>query len=191
MQQLVAVFTEIMSTALIAKLFGLLFSKMLLQKKPQMHQEEELEPYRHWVLTGKYLWKGVEYTTAPYKLEVDTGRGVLYLHSLLTGQTVLRICRIPEETTMVFLAGRSPTLDIMAAHPRRIEARELGSIVEFSPVFLNIAGPFPPEERGAFTIETESGRILFEVVGVPRREMKSLWMGEFTDITIGLTGRVE
>ena len=55
------------------------------------------DPFDHWMKTGKYLWKGIEYSHVPYQLEVDTSRGVLYLHSLVTGDTRLRTCRIHEE----------------------------------------------------------------------------------------------
>lgn len=145
------------------------------------------ERLEHWLTTGKYLYKGVEYADVPHQLEVDTGRGVLYLHNLLMeGQTVLRVCRIPGDVLQVF-AGGIGTVSIHLKTTATGRGIPRGKIIKKQPVFLNIPGSFP-EVGGEFSIVNEAGQIFFEFGDVPGELMKALWRGDFADITLGYTG---
>ena len=116
-----------------------------------------------------------DYTQTPYNLEVQTARGVLYLHTL-DGRTLLRICRIPASSleTLPHIA----TIDLATTLPGRGLTRT--RTITKSPVFLNL-GP------SDLLVESEAGEILLEVTSVPKRQINSLQREEFTDITIGHT----
>lgn len=128
--------------------------------------------------TGKYLWKGKEYTHLPHQLEVDTGRGVLYLHNLLTGETILRVCQIPDDIIGMFEIG---TVVIDLVHTSAKHGGK-GSKTIQEPTFLNITG-------NSFVITNEGGQIFFEFKEVPAHLIKNLRLGDSVDITLGITGR--
>lgn len=139
------------------------------------------EEFERFLATGKYLWKGVEYTNPPHQLEVDTGRGVMYLHNLLSGRTALRVCRIPDDLIRLFEVG-TVVIDLVHTPVRR--GGKAGKVIKKEPVFLSI-------EADGFDIEDEAGQIYFTFKNVPDRLMKDLWLGNFVDITIGFTGRTQ
>jgi len=147
--------------------------------------------FEHWLATGKYLWKGVEYAHAPHELEVDISRGVIYLHNLVMGGTVLRVCRVPDDIIRMFEIG-TVVIDLVRTPIRH--GGKGGRIIKKSPVFLSISGSeqiltgvLP--DTGSFSIADEAGQIYFEFKNVPGRLLKDLWYGEFVDITLGVTGR--
>ena len=150
--------------------------------------EDSNKEFEHWMKTGHYLWKGVEYTQVPHELEVDTGRGVLYLHNLMMKQTVLRVCRIHDELMRLFASGLiSIGIDLKNTTIRR-GGPVRGRIMKIAPVFLNLPDFFKPGE-GTFSIVDENKHLFFEFRHVPEKNIKDLWKGNFTDITIGVTGR--
>lgn len=150
--------------------------------------------FEHFLATGKYLWKGVEYNSLPFQLEVDTGRGVIYLHNLMSGQTALRVCRIPDDIIRLFETGT------VAIHLVRTPARKMGEvsksgkIIKKEPVFLDISGAQiilagRPPGPGEFSIADEAGLVFFEFENIPANLVRDLWIGKFVDITLGYTGR--
>jgi len=147
--------------------------------------------FGHYLATGKYLWKGTEYTHIPRQLEVDTGRGVVYLHNLLSGRTDLRVCRVPDDIIRMFEVG-TVVIDLVHTPVRR--GGKAGRIIKKEPVFLEISGaqellagelPGP----GEFSITDEAGLVYFEFKNVPANLIEGLWFGNFVDITLGYTGR--
>jgi len=134
----------------------------------------------------KFLSKGVEYISRPYELEVDPGRGVLYLHSLPIGLTVLRICRIPEEVWKDFGKEGYPVLiDLLRTQPKVSPEVTGMKIIKESPVFLDIG----PRYTG-FTIDISAYKgIWIDVLNVPEDLVRTLEKGEFVDVTLGYTGR--
>lgn len=151
---------------------------------------KELE---HFIATGEYLYKGVEYSKPPHQLEVDTGRGVLYLHNLMSGQTALRVCQIPDDLVRLFEVG---TVVIDLIHTPVRHGGESGKIVKKEPVFMSISGTEEllarqPLSPGGFTIEDEASLVYFEFRNVPGNLLDGLWRGNFVDITLGYTGRTQ
>jgi len=145
--------------------------------------------YQHWLKTHMYLYKGVEYTNAPHELEIDTSRGVIYLHNLMDGKTVLRVCRIPDDLIHLTNIG-TITIDLIRTPSRH--GHTPGKIIKKSPTFLNLSGAekmmdLQTPEAGRFSINDESGMILVEFWSVPGRLLKDLWFGNFVDITLGYT----
>lgn len=149
--------------------------------------------FEHFLATGKYLWKGVEYANVPHQLEVDTNRGVLYLHNLMSGITALRVCRVPDDLIRLFEVG-TVVIDLMHSPVRR--GGKAGKIIKKEPAFLDISGaqellagelPGP----GGFSIVDEAGLVYFEFKNVPANLIKDLWLGNFVDITLGYTGRTQ
>ena len=157
-----------------------------------IHRGDGGEEFEHFVATGKYLWKGVEYTNLPHQLEVDTSRGVIYLHNLLMGQTVLRVCRVPDDIIRMFEMG-TVVIDLVRTPIRH--GGGAGKVIKKEPVFLSISGAQQlltgtlPSGPGSFTIVDEAGQVYFEFRNVPERLIKDLWFGNFVDITLGHTGR--
>lgn len=158
------------------------------------------EAFEHWLATGKYLYEGVEYNHPPHQIEVDVGRGVLYIHSLMIGKTVLRICRIPDIVMiegLVYLPKHfwsmslglktTPSGKGMSGHP--LWRRGHVMVVKKEPVFFVLPDFFQMAEGGSFSVADEAGSVVLTVDDVPVRIMKSLWLGEFADITIGVTRR--
>ena len=134
----------------------------------------------------KFMFKGKEYVSPPYELEADPGRGVLYLHSLKTGITVLRICRIPKEIWDVFMReGEPSTIDLLHAQPRVSVREDKGRVIRRSPVFLDI----DPNYTGFSINISDYEGIWTEVMNVPSDLVRTLERGEFVDITLGVTGR--
>ncbi len=149
------------------------------------------EAFEHFMLTGKYLWKGREYDKVPRELEVDKRRGVIYLHNLMSGKINLRVRRIPDDLIHLFKIG-TVIINLKLTPLRRGGAN--GRSIKISPVFLSIsgaeellAGKFPG--TGDFTIENKEGQAYFEFRNVPGNLIKDLWLGNFVDITLGYTGR--
>jgi len=131
-------------------------------------------------MRDQYIYRGTEYRDKPYELEVDTGRGVIYLHEPMTGATVLRICRVPEEVTDTILGGGTGDLVLSYAVPRIGYVG--GRVIRKSPVFLAF------EDPEWIRIEDESGQVLLDVRGIPPGMSSGLRLGKFTDITVGVTG---
>lgn len=129
-----------------------------------------------------YTFKGPEYTSKPLELELDTGRGVLYLHDTTTGITILRVCRIPRKSILRWMMIGSVSIDLSTIEEGAESAE--GPIRKESPVFLEIskAGEY-------FIVVDEAGAIIFEVLNVPEHLLESLDRYEFTDITCGYTGK--
>lgn len=127
-----------------------------------------------------FLLKGVEYTELPYQLEVDTSRGVLYLHNPRTGQSVLRICRIPDDLIRVFGRDFGTVIIDLKETPVRIGGNVRGRTIKIEPAFLYV-------DPSNFTIE--DGGMHLEVNNVPESLIKDLQAGRFVDITLGFTGR--
>lgn len=148
--------------------------------------------FQHWLSTGKYLWQGKEYTDPPHELEVDLRRGVLYVHSILAGQSVLRVCRIPDNVLWMFASGAGTAyIDLKTVAVRGQVSGSSGTLkgtIEKQPVFLDIPESYSVVDGGIFSIADEAGLALFSFSGVPGSIMKRLWYGEFADITIGFTG---
>ncbi len=149
--------------------------------------------FEHWMATGKYLWKGIEYTKVPHQLEVDTNRGVLYLHNLMSGITALRVCQVPDDLIRLFEVG-TVVIDLVSTPVRR--GGKAGKIIKKEPAFLDISGAqellvgeFPGP--GGFSIIDEAGLVYFEFKSVPANLIKDLWTGKFVDITLGYTGRAK
>jgi len=126
-----------------------------------------------------FLWKEIEYTSPPLELEADISRGVLYLHDLRTGITLLRICRIPEEV-MAKVPTYGAVLDLAIAHPRVKTIR--GKRFKKSPVFLDIY-----KEDNRFSIMVDDWDTVISVENVPMDYLGSLEKSKFTDITVGVT----
>ena len=149
---------------------------------------KDLLPQPPWVgpPIPRFLFKGVEYISPPYELEVDPGRGVLYLHSLQTGLTVLRICKIPEEVWKDFgKEGYPVSIDLLYTQPKTSPQIHRGKIIKRSPVFLE----FDPRHLTEFTIIiSDYEGIWIDVLNVPEDLVKTLERGEFVDITLGYTG---
>ena len=122
-----------------------------------------------------------EYIAQPYTLRLDAARGVLYVDNTTDGNTVVRICRIPEEVRER-IPRYGAVLDLQTAVPslRVSTARDWKK----APVFIEV-------ETDSFFVTTESGEIILEVLGVPRQEIRTLENREFTDIATGFTGRTE
>jgi len=139
------------------------------------------EQFEHFLATGKYLWKGVEYTSPPHQLEVDTNRGVLYLHNLMSGITALRVCQIPDDLVRLFEVG---TVVIDLAHVPARRGGKAGKIIKKEPAFLDI-------RADEFGIVDEAGLVYFTFKGVSANLIKDLWLGKFVDITLGYTGRAK
>ena len=140
-------------------------------------------------LAHKFLWGGVEYTDPPHQLEVDTGRGVLYLHAFVAGQTVLRVCRIPDDLIGPFVQGTG-TVSINLKHtPAREGRAAYERVVKKEPVFLSLPQQ-PKEEGNSFSIDDIAGTVLFDFEDVPGKVIEDLRFGRFADITIGYTGRL-
>lgn len=140
--------------------------------------------FEHWQRTGNYLYKGKEYLAPPHQLEVDTQRGVLYLHNLLSGMTVLRVCRIPGDILDVFMSRvGSTTISLLYTHTGGGIPR--GRIVKREPVFLS----FPPDVSTSFDINDVDVRTIFSFRDVPYKLVNDLLMGGVVDITLGITGR--
>ena len=135
--------------------------------------------FEHFRATGKYIWKGNEYTDPPHQLEVDTNRGVMYMHNLLSGITALRVCRIPDDLIHLFEAG---TVVIDLVHTPERRGGKKGKIIKKEPAFFSI-------EANSFGIVDEAGLVYFEFRNVPDNLIKELWLGHFIDITLGFTGR--
>ncbi|GAI86640.1 unnamed protein product [marine sediment metagenome] len=144
------------------------------------------EALEHFMLTGKYLWKGKEYNKPPHQLEIDVSRGVIYLHNLLTGKTFLRVCRIPDDMIRLFEVG-VVVIDLLHSPIRR--GGKGGKIIKKEPTFLIISGgqellagrlPGP----GEFKIVDETDSAYFEFRNVPANLIRDLWFGEFVDITL-------
>ena len=141
-----------------------------------------VDPFDHWMKTGKYIFKGIEYAHVPYKLEVDTSRGVIYLHSLMTGDTRLRVCRVHEDYTKIFEQGTGTVSIHLESSPVRNILHTGGKVITKEPVFLELG-------ENSFTICDETGTVLLEFRQVPERLIQDLFTGTFTDITMGHTGR--
>lgn len=138
----------------------------------------DLLPPAPWEL---FKFRGEEYTEPPLKLRLDAGRGVLYVDDLMEDKTLLRICRIPEEVTRK-IPHYYAVLDLRTAVPyisRGSNAKPWEKLV-----FLNVS-------VDSFSIETESGEVVLEVLGVPKRMIHTLEGQEFTDITTGYTGHIQ
>jgi len=153
-------------------------------------QDYDKLAFEHWQKTGKYLYKGVEYTDVPHELEVDLGRGVLYLHNLIAGTTVLRVCRIPRDTITLVTIG-TPVIDLINSPSGG--RNTAGKVIKRKPAFLEISGSesmmdmrVPP--TGSFQINNEAGQSYFDFKNVPGNLLYDLWMGKFVDITMGYTG---
>lgn len=132
--------------------------------------------------TGLFKFGEVEYVGRSLMLRLDAARGVLYVDNATTGETVLRICRIPERVTQR-IPHYGAVLDLQTAEPyiaRVSRAREWKK----APVFLTIEAM-----SRFFLIETESGKIMLEVRSLPLETIRTLENREFTDITTGYTGR--
>ncbi len=127
-----------------------------------------------------YEYKGVQYISRHLEYELDTGRGVLYLHDLTIGMSVLRICRIPDGAVDMMLSGTAE-LDLATTTPRSESIIGEGK-VRIAPVFLEVS-----EE--SFIVVKETGGILLEVKGVPENILATLREYKFSDITIGWTRR--
>lgn len=139
--------------------------------------------------TQGYPYEGIEYIKPPHQLEVDTDRGVLYMHDLTAGQTVLRVCRIADHILVGFYNELGTVqLPLRSVIPRIRGVEERKGVLKKEPTFINLPDHWD-SNNGLFTIETEAGAVMFEFYNVPDRVMKSLLAGEFTDITIGVTGR--
>lgn len=156
------------------------------------------------VEAGKYYWQGVYFDSPPHQLEVDLGRGVLYMHSYLTGATALRVCRIPGRVLWQFLAGVGifapgvPVIDLQTTTPDALgESTGLKGIVKREVALFDL--PEYTNGGGRFVItgweslediyRGEVSREFFVFTSVPLHIVKQLWFGEFADITIGFTGR--
>ncbi len=137
--------------------------------------------YEYFLATGKYLWNNTEYTDPPHQLEVDTGRGVIYLHNLMSGKTALRVCRVPDDLIRLFETG-TVVIDLVHTPVRR--GGGAGRATKKEPVFLAI-------KTDEFDIIDEAGLIHFTFKGVPSNLISNLWLGEFVDITLGHTGRAQ
>lgn len=156
----------------------------------------------YWLKTGNYLWEGFEYSEAPNELEVDVARGVLYVHSLIIGDTRLRMCSIPDDVfTLSGIMSLGPRdmffhLDVdLATTPagRGMSDNPLykkGATVIYrrKPVFFALPGFIEPSGISSFSVVNEAGAPYLDVHGVPEYITKQLWLGKFADITVGHTG---
>lgn len=125
----------------------------------------------------------------PLQLEVDINRGVLYLHSLLTGQTLLRVCRIPNDLMQLFASGMVAIVIDLKRIPMRKEGPSTHRrTVKTDPVYLSLPDS-TVGDAGKLFIKDSMGRTHFEFTSVPDYVMKQLWTNQFADITIGVTGR--
>lgn len=125
----------------------------------------------------------------PLQLEVNVNKGVLYLHSLLTGQTLLRVCRIPDDLMQLFASG----MVVIVIDLRRVPVRREGpsrrrQTIKTDPVYLSIPD-WAEENFGEFSVIDSMDRTHFKFTSVPLNIMMQLWFGQFADITIGVTGR--
>lgn len=150
---------------------------------------EQQDAFKHWQETGKYIYKGIEYTDVPHELEIDTNREVIYLHNLMDGRTVIRVCRIPDNLIHLVNVG-TIVIDLVRTPSRH--GHTPGKVAKKSPTFLNLSGEermldLQTPETGRFSINDESGMILVEFLNVPGRLLKDLWFGKFADITLGFT----
>jgi len=133
-----------------------------------------------------FLFKRVEYISPPYELEIDPTRGVLYLHDLKTGISLLRICRIPEEVLKDFgKEGEPLIIDLLYTQPKVSPQASKGRAIKRSPVFLDISSGYT--EFSIIVSDYEG--IWIEVLNVPESLVKTLERGEFVDLTLGVTGR--
>lgn len=130
------------------------------------------------ILTGK----GGNDPTDPHQLEVDTGRGVLYVHSLLRGVTALRVCRIPDESVRLFASEDGIVVIDLRGYSHRLEPHLKGRTIKKEPVFFDI-------REDSFTVRSQAGVTLFEFKNVPLRLINDLRLGDFVDITLGYTGK--
>lgn len=130
----------------------------------------------------QYPHKGPGYTAPPLELESHTNRGVVYLHNLATGQSTLRICRVPENV-MERIPRYGAELDLSTATPR-LGLTE-GRTYKKSPVFLSMDRP-----SKSFMVVTEAGEGILTVKAVPTRLLDTLDKLEFTDITVGISGYI-
>ena len=149
--------------------------------------------FDHYMQTGKYLYKGKEYDHVPYQMEVDTSRGVIYLHNLMSGITALRVCRIPDDMIRLFDVG-AVVIDLAHSPVRR--GGKSGKVVKKAPTFISISGAQEllagePPGPGGFSITDEADLVYFEFRNVPANLINDLWFGNFVDITLGHTGRAK
>jgi hypothetical protein len=156
--------------------------------------DEKEQQFQHFIKTGRYLYKGVEYTDPPHQLEIDTGRGVMYLHNVIMATTILRVCRLNDT------ARNAPSdlicLVIDLVNSPYSNKRTSGRTVKKFPVFLKISGvesimdmKVPP--NGDFQIVDKTGGECYDFKNVPGQLLYDLWVGKFVDIIMGYTGVVK
>jgi hypothetical protein len=157
-------------------------------KKPVETQDLRL---RYWQQTGKYLYEGISYSNPPHELEVDTGRGVIYVHNLISAETVLRVCRVPRDVIRVIEIDCTAIIDLVHS-PSSIRNVE-GRMIHKKPVFIIPSGKeamldmkAPPD--GSFKIINIKGQSYYEFTSVPGQLIFDIWVGKFVDITLGYTG---
>ena len=122
------------------------------------------------------------------QLEINVNRGVIYVHSLLTGQTVLRVCRIPDDLMQLFWSGMvSLQIDLKRTPTRREGCSMRRNIAKTDPVCIKTPDSVQGDV-GGFSIVDSMGRTLIEFTSVPMSVMLKLWTEQFVDITIGYTG---
>ncbi len=137
-----------------------------------------------------YTWRGTEYTDAPYELEANPRKGIVYLHDLTVGKTFLRICRVSEDVFTDMFEDKKALIDLASSRARLpIRHFPAGGTFKKSPMFVTVREKIPPTGQPGFFIEDEAGIIWLEVRGVPEQKMRTLRDREFTDITVGYTGR--
>lgn len=146
---------------------------------------------KYWIQTGKYLYGGTSYDDPPHELEVDTGRGVIYVHNLLSAETVLRVCRVPRDVIGVIEIDCTAMIDLV--HSPSSARNVQGRIIKKKPVFIIPSGKEamldmkgPPD--GNFKITNLEGQSYYEFTSVPGNLIFNLWVGKFVDITLGYTG---
>lgn len=146
----------------------------------------------------KYHWQGVNFDSPPHQLEVNLSRGILYMHNCLTGVTSLRVCRIPRRELQEFLvpALGAPVIDLGLVIPgppggvtglRGVERREI-ALLDL-PEYTDGGGRFAiiGWNKLEDIYRGEVSKEFFVFTSVPVRVVTKLWMGEFTDITLGVT----
>ena len=134
----------------------------------------------------------MNFRNPPHELKVDIGRGVVYLHNFLMGQTVLRVCRIPDCVIRLFEV-ETVVVDLASTPERQEGIRRRGPVQRRSPSFLVISGADRMLSRteldtGNFQIVGMSDKPYFEFRNVPGSLLYRLWVGVFVDMTLGITG---
>lgn len=158
---------------------------------------EEDKAFEHWTKTGKYLYKGIEYSKPPSKMVVDAKNGTIEVGSVFQSTPSIIIHRVPDHILFTYEIYNGKMVIDLDNTPYRGSIPSSKDTLNWKlehkePLFYAWDVPLHEvlySDTNVFGLVDRKNRHILVVQNVPSDIIRSVFTGTFTQITLGMTGR--